>query len=55
MSTKYNGKLSPQIEEGIMKTEWVSKDNIQNMLDDAFENIRLIVLEVLNSNTLRNQ
>lgn len=55
MSTKYNGKLLPQLEEGILKTEWVSKDKIKKLLDDAFENIRFIVLEVLNSNTLRNQ
>ena len=47
MSTSYTGQLQPQIEEGILKTEWISKDGIKDFLNDAFENIRIIVLEVL--------
>jgi ADP-ribose pyrophosphatase YjhB (NUDIX family) len=47
MSTNYMGQLQPQIEEGISKTEWISKAGIESFLDDAFENIRIIILEVL--------
>ena len=55
MTTTFMGKTNPQTEEGIERTEWVSKDKIQDILNDAFENIRMIVLEVLKSNTLRNK
>ena len=55
MTTTFMGKTNPQTEEGIERTEWVPKDKIQDILNDAFENIRMIVLEVLKSNTLRNK
>ena len=55
MSTTYMGKTNPQTEEGIEKTKWVSNKNIEDILNDAFENIRIIVLEVLKSNSLRNK
>jgi len=55
MSTPYMGKTKPQTEEGIKKTEWVSKEKIDEILNDAFENIRIIVLEVLKSDTLWNK
>ena len=55
MSTSYMGETEPQIEEGIHKTEWVSKEKIDEILNDAFENIRIIVLEVLKSDTLWNK
>ena len=55
MSTSYMGKTKPQTEEGIKKTEWVSKEKIDEILNDAFENIRIIVLEVLKSDTLWNE
>ena len=55
MSTSYMGKTKPQTEEGIKKTEWVSKEKIDEILNDAFENIRIIVLEVLKSDTLGNK
>lgn len=55
MSTKYMGETIPQTEEGIKKIEWVSKEKIDEILNDAFENIRIIVLEVLKSDTLRNK
>lgn len=55
MSTSYMGKTEPQTEEGINKTEWVSKEKIDEILNDAFENIRIIVLEVLKSDTLWNK
>ena len=55
MSTSYMGKTNPQTEEGIKKTEWVSKEKIDEILNDSFENIRIIVLEVLKSDTLWNK
>ena len=55
MSTQYMGETIPQTEEGIKKIEWVSKEKIDEILNDAFENIRIIVLEVLKSDTLRNK
>ena len=55
MSTKYLGETIPQTEEGIKKIEWVSKEKIDEILNDAFENIRIIVLEVLKSDTLWNK
>ena len=55
MSTSYMGETVPQIEEGIKKIEWVSKEKIDEILNDAFENIRIIVFEVLKSDTLRNK
>ena len=51
MSTSYTGPLVPQIEEGIVKAEWISNDEISNLLNNSFENIRIIVLEVLDSNS----
>jgi len=42
MSTNYTGHLQPQIEEGILKAEWISKDGIKDFLNDAFEKIRLL-------------
>ena len=55
MSTTYMGKTNPQTEEGIEKTKWVSNTNIQDILNDAFENIRIIVLEVLKNDALGNK
>ena len=55
MSTTYMGKTNPQTEEGIEKTKWVSNKNIEHILNDAFENIRIIVLEVLKNDALGNK
>ena len=55
MSTTYMGKTNPQTDEGIEKTKWVSNKNIEDILNDAFENIRIIVLEVLKNDALGNK
>ena len=55
MSTTYMGKTNPQTEEGIEKTKWVSNKNIEDILNDTFENIRIIVLEVLKNDALGNE
>ena len=55
MSTSYKGQLNPQFEEGIVKAEWISENEISNLLNNAFENIRIIVLEVLDINSFRDK
>ena len=55
MSTTYTGKTKPQTEEGIEKIKWVSNKNIEDILNNAFENIRIIVLEVLKNDALGNK
>ena len=55
MSTTYMGKTKPQTEEGIEKTKWVSNKNIEDILNDAFENIRIIGLEGLKNDALGNK
>ena len=44
MNTDFNGELIPQIEEGITKVSWVSKDKISDKLTNSYGNI----LDVLN-------
>ena len=39
MKTSYSEKLSPQIEEGITKVEWVKSKNLQSRLRDTYPNI----------------
>ena len=41
--------------EGISKTEWISKVGIEGFLDNAFENIRIIVFEVLDRKSLGDE
>ena len=55
MSTTYTGKTKPQTDEGIEKIKWVSNKNIEDILNNAFENIRIIVLEVLKNDALGNE
>ena len=49
------GETIPQTEEGIKKIEWVSKEKIDEILNYAFQNIRIIVFELLKSDTFRNK
>jgi len=39
MNTDFNGKLTPQIEEGITKVSWVGKDQISEKLKNSYGNI----------------
>jgi len=43
MKTNYKAKLVPQIEENIQKAEWKSKDEISETLNNAYENIKIVV------------
>ena len=39
MNTDFDGELMPQIEEGITKVSWVSKDEISENLTNSYGNI----------------
>ena len=43
MKTKYTLPLKPQIEENIQKAEWINKEEISGLLDNAYENIKVVV------------
>ena len=46
MKNTDNKELTPQIEEGITKVEWKSKDEIlSDVLPNTFKNIELILKE----------
>ena len=47
MKSGYKGDLSPQKEEGIISAEWISKKRIPEILENAYENIKEIVAEVI--------
>ena len=47
MKSNYKGDLSPQKEEGIISAEWISKKRIPEILENAYENIKGIVAEVI--------
>lgn len=42
MSTPFEGKLIPQLNEGIEKAVWVEKEEIPALFENAYENIKLI-------------
>tara|TARA_B100000768_G_C11080000_1_gene290371 strand:- start:46 stop:516 length:471 start_codon:yes stop_codon:yes gene_type:complete len=44
MKTKFNGKLIPQIQEGITKVEWVKKEDIDLKLNNSFSTIEDILI-----------
>ena len=43
MKTKYDLPLIPQIEENIQKAEWKTKEEIPDLLENAYENIKIVV------------
>ena len=47
MKTKYDSPLVPQIEENIQKAEWKTKEEIPRILENAYENIKIIIDEVI--------
>ena len=47
MRSDYKGELMPQEEEGITSVEWISKKRISKILENAYENIKGIVSEVI--------
>ena len=47
MKTTYEGMLIPQLEENIQKVEWKAKGEISATLNNAYENIKIVVESVL--------
>ncbi|NRB58426.1 MAG: NUDIX domain-containing protein [Winogradskyella sp.] len=43
METKYNGKLYPQIKEGITKVEWLNEKASLEALENSYANIKLLM------------
>ncbi|GAB5565674.1 MAG: NUDIX domain-containing protein [Winogradskyella sp.] len=43
METKYNGKLYPQIKEGITKVEWLDEKASVEALENSYANIKLLM------------
>ena len=46
MNTSYNGILIPQIEEGIALAEWKDKKDVPILMENAYENIKLLLEDV---------
>jgi len=42
MHSNFEGNLEGQAEEGIEKVEWVHPDDIDKVLDNSYENIKLL-------------
>jgi 8-oxo-dGTP pyrophosphatase MutT (NUDIX family) len=42
MRTQFEGTPQGQAEEGIDKVEWVQPDNIKKLLENSYENIKLL-------------
>ena len=42
MKSSFNSNLIPQIEENIIRAEWKKKEEIPQLLEQAYENIKLI-------------
>lgn len=43
MHTNYNGKLVPQIKEGITKVQWLNEEEINIAMNNSYANIKLLV------------
>jgi hypothetical protein len=46
MTTSYEGLLEPQLEEGIAKAEWKTKEEVPVLMENAYENIKLLFEEM---------
>ena len=51
MHTNYSGPLVPQAEESIEKAVWCSTNQIPDLMENAYENIKLIVQEAIYNRT----
>ena len=47
MKTKYTLPLIPQMEENIEKAEWKTVDEIPDLFENAYENIKIVVKAVV--------
>ena len=42
MTSDFNGKLYPQLNEGITKVEWLNEKQAQEALENSYANIKLL-------------
>lgn len=49
MFSEFNDELTPQIEEGITKVEWIPEENLTKVLVNTFANIKLLCLNLRTS------
>jgi 8-oxo-dGTP pyrophosphatase MutT (NUDIX family) len=49
MFSEFNDELTPQIEEGITKVEWIPEENLTKVLVNTFANIKLLCLNLQTS------
>ena len=47
MKTSYNGKLVPQLTEGIERAVWKDKDEIQSVMKNVYINIEGLIKEII--------
>ena len=47
MTTSFEGKLTPQVEEGINQAVWKPKEAIPELMENAYENIKILVKQIL--------
>jgi hypothetical protein len=43
MFTSYEGRLMPQLEEGISQAVWKTKDQVPKLMKNAYENIKILI------------
>ncbi len=43
MTSNYDGKLEPQVDEGITKVEWLNPDKTIEAMENSYANIKLLV------------
>lgn len=46
MSTTYNKKLTPQLEEGITDVQWLSKNELKQVIDNTYESVKDVVTHI---------
>ena len=46
MTTSYNGRLKPQLDEGIALAEWKTKSEVPALMGNAYENVKLLFDEM---------
>ena len=46
MTTSYEGILEPQLEEGIVMAAWKNKEDVPDLMENAYPNIKLLFEEI---------
>ena len=43
MKTSFDGKLHPQLDEGITKVEWLNNEQLPKVFENTYANIKLLL------------